>query len=141
LLKGNGIISDYTIRVSRHKKVRENPNLYGEHNPSLDTVLTPCELPDLSLGCHDTTWSECDIAVLPYLITGSKGTKLIEILKAEKKANRTWSYDQIKYSRKKMIENGLIKKGYVINPFSPKQYVHFFLFLKCEDINMTRRVF
>ncbi|MBU7017728.1 MAG: hypothetical protein HXS44_09475 [Theionarchaea archaeon] len=140
LLKVSNIISDFIIRKSQYKRIIENPNLYGEFNPSLDHVLAPCEFPDMSCGCHDTIWNTCDIAILPYLMRGYKETKLIEIARAEKKVNRIWKYDQIKYSRKKMVECGLIKKEYTVNPFSPVECVHFFLFLKCDDILMTERI-
>ena len=140
LLKKSNIISDYSIRVSQNRRIIENPNLYGEYNPSLDHVLAFCAFPDFSYGCHDTNWNTCDIAILPYLMRGYKETKLIEIARAEKKVDRIWKYDQIKYSRKKMVECGLIKKEYTINPFSPVQCVHFFLFLRTDDICMTQRI-
>ncbi|KYK30037.1 MAG: hypothetical protein AYK19_04885 [Theionarchaea archaeon DG-70-1] len=140
LLKDNNIITDYITRAYSHNRTIENPNLYGDSNPSLDNLLDPCDIPDLSFGCHDTDWDECDISILPYLQTGYKGTKLIEILKAEKKLNKTWKYNQIKYSHKKMLTDGLIRKKYLIFPFSYNQCVDFNLFLKTDDKPLTQRM-
>lgn len=47
LLKDNNIITDYTVRIGCHKRIRENPNFFGEFNPSLDNLLEPCDIPDL----------------------------------------------------------------------------------------------
>lgn len=140
LLKDTNIITDYTTRVYSHKRVIENPNFFGDYNPSLDNLLDPCDIPDLSFGCHDTNWSECDISILPYLQVGYKDGKLIEILRAEKKLNKPWTYHQVKYSRKKMVRNGLIEKKYLIFPFSFDQCVDFNLFLNTGDTDMTRRI-
>lgn len=141
LLKKHGIITDYVARTCECKWVTENPDFFGDPNPSLDGLLDPCDVPDISFGSHDTTWSECDIRVLPYLQVGYKGTKLIEILRAEKKLHsRNWKYPQVKYSRKKMIDNGLIEKNYSISPFPRTECAHFILFLKTEDIAVTQRI-
>lgn len=140
LLKDNNIITDYITRAYSNKMVIENPNFFGDINPSLDNLLDPCDISDLSFGCHDTNWSECDISILPYLKRGHKDGKLIEILRAEKKLDKTWTYHQVKYSHKKMVENGLIEKVYLIFPFFYSQCVDFNLFVKTEDTNMTQRI-
>ena len=140
LLKNNNIITDYIIRTYSQKRVIENPNFFGDYNPSLDNVLKPCDLPDLSFGSHETPWNTCDISILPYLQTGYKDSKLIEIMKAERKLNRIWKYDQIKYSHKKMLENGLIQKRYGIYPFPYNQCVDFEIYLKTKDINLTQTI-
>lgn len=140
LLKDNSIITDYIIRAYSHKRVIENPNFFGDPNPPLDNLLEPCDMPDLSFGCHDTNWNACDISILPYLQVGYRDSRLIEILRAERKVNRIWKYDQIKYSRKKMLENGLIKERYGIYPFPYDQCVDFELYVKTEDITLTRRI-
>ena len=141
LLKDNNIITDYTVRVWRSRKMVVNPNLCGDPNPSLDGLLDPCELPDISLGHHDTVWDECDIAILPYLQTGFKDTNLIEILKEENNLHsRSWKYEKIKYSRDKMVKNKLIEKKYCITAFPPDQITTFHLFLKTDDITLTQRI-
>jgi len=140
VLKDSNIITDYIIHVQCYRMVIDNPNFFGDTNPSLDHLLDPCSIPDLSFGNHDTNWTECDINVLPYLRRGYKGGKLIEILKAERKLNKTWTYHQIKYSREKMLKNGLIEKKYCLFPFSLDQCVDFNLFLKTEDENLTQRI-
>lgn len=141
LLKENNIISDFVVRVCCSAWILENPNFFGDPNPSLDNVLEPCELPDFSLGAHDTVWNECDIRVLPYLQVGYKGTKLVEILRAEKKMfSREWTYEQVKYSREKMIKNDLIKRKYSVSPFQGNQCAHFVLFLKVEDMSVTQTI-
>lgn len=137
ILKENGIISDYIIRAFRSKRIVENPNLFGDFNPSLDDLLTPCSIPDMSLDHHDTAWTECDISVLPYL---EGGAKLIDILREEKKVQKNWTYEQIKYSREKMAKNGLIKKGYVFDPFPPPQCVEFRLIFKAKDAALIPRI-
>jgi DNA-binding Lrp family transcriptional regulator len=137
LLKENGIISDYVFRVMRYRGKVENPNLYGDINPVLDNLLDPCDIPDMSLQPHDTAWNECDIAVLPYL---ERGTRLIEILRKENHNSKTWTYEQIKYSREKMVKNGLIEKLYMFFPFPLDQCLRFGLFLKTEDAALTHRI-
>ena len=107
---------------------------------SLDNLVDPCDVPDMSLGCHDTDWTECDIAVLPYLRHGRKEGKLIEILREERKEDRRWTYEQIKYSREKMINNKLIEKVCVIDPYPIDQCVYFDLFLKPEDSALTQKI-
>jgi len=136
LLKDNDIITDYIARVWHSKRLVECANLFGDSNPSLDNLLTPCELPDMSLEYYDIAWNECDLRILPYL---EGGEKLIEILRKEKNLHRDWTYEQIKYSRGKMVKNGLIEKKYLYNPFLPEQCAHFQLFLKTDDINVTQR--
>ena len=140
LLKDSNIITDFIVRTHLHERIVENPNFFGDTNPSLDNLLDPCEVPDLSCGYHDKNWNECDIAILPYLEVGYKNLKLIEILKAEKKAGRNWTYEQLKYSREKMEKNNLIKKIFTIFPFLPLQYTIFMLFVKTDDIVLTRRI-
>jgi len=140
LLKDSGIITDYIVRVSHCRVMMENPNFFGDFNPPLNHLLDPCELPHMSLGCHDTDWNECDLRILPYLQTGFKGAKLIEILREERKLNRTWTYEQVKYSREKMIRNGLIEKKYSVFPFPPHQCASFILFLETEDTALTHTI-
>jgi hypothetical protein len=140
LLKDYNIITDYIARPYSHKRMVENPNFFGDSTPPLDNLLDPCDIPDISLGNHDTPWSECDIAVLPYLGSGYKGLRLIEILKKEKKLNRIWTYEQLKYSHEKMVRNRLIQRIYVILPFPSSQCIDFNLFLKCEDVQLTQRI-
>ncbi len=137
LLKDSNIITDYIVRVWNTKRLIKHPNFFGEVNPSLDNLLNPCEYFDLSLPHYDTVWNECDMAILPYM---EGGIKLVDILREEKKQRRTWTYDQIKYSREKMVRNGLIEKLYVIHPFPPEQCAHFQLFFKTGDIELTERV-
>jgi hypothetical protein len=137
LLKDNGVISGYTVRVSHHKRIVENPNLFGDPNPSLDGLLDPCELPDTSLGHHDTVWNECDIAILPYLL---RGAKLIDILRKEKKLQKNWTYEQMRYSRRKISQNGLVQKKYIFFPFPCEACAHFHLFLKTDDTTLTQRI-
>ena len=140
LLKDHDIITDYIVRAYSHKRVLKNPDFFGDTNPSLDNLLDPCDIPDLSFGSHDTDWNACDINILPYLQMGYKDSKLIEILKAEKKLNKTWKYDQIKYSHKKMLKNRLIKKMYGVYPFPYEQCVDFELYFKTGDTLLTRRI-
>ncbi len=137
LLKDNDIITSYTTRVFREKRIIENPDFFGDINPSLDNLLNPCDIPDFSFESHDTDWNECDIAVLPRLIDGAR---LIDILKAERKLEKSWTYDQIKYSCRKMIKNGLIEKKYHVFPFYPLRCNIFNLFLKTEHIDLTKRI-
>lgn len=140
LLKDSGIITDYIVHTWCSRRMIENPNLFGDSNPSLHSLLDPCDIPDIGLEHHDTAWNTCDIAILPYLRKGLEGGKLTEILKVEKKFNKRWTYEQVKYSREKMVKNGLIKKIYTIRPFPHSQCAQFDLFLKPEDSNLTRRI-
>lgn len=140
LLKDNTIITDYAIRVSSSKGLIENPNFFGDPDPSFDNLFEPCSIPDISYGCHDTNWNECDIHILPYLRMGYKNTKLIEILKAEKTQNKTWKYNQIAYSFKKMLEKKLIRRTYLIHPYPPDQCTDFNLFLTVEDSDAAQRI-
>ena len=140
LLKDNNIITDYIARASSHKPIIENPNFSGDVNPRLDNLLEPCDGPDMLCGHHDTDWNECDLHILPYLQIGYKSGKLIEIVRAEKKMGKSWTYDQVGYSYRKMLRNGLIEKKYFIFPFSPDQCVDFNLFLRTEDTELTRRI-
>jgi len=139
LLKGEDIITDYIIRCYTTKRMIENPDFFGDPSPSMDQLLDPCTVPDISLAHHDTDWNECDIRVLPYLAM-SKGLRLIEILRAEKKLNKTWTYAQVNYSREKMLKNGLIEKKFIILPFHVSQCAYFFLSLKTEDTDVTQRI-
>ncbi len=136
-LKKNGIITDYIIRAYRTKTFVENPNLFEDFNPSLDNLLDPCDTPDMSLDHYDTAWNECDMSILPYM----RGCpKLVDILREEKKLQRNWTYEQIKYSREKMITQGLIKKGFVFDPFPPGQCVEFRLIFKAKDETLIPRI-
>ncbi|KYK37142.1 MAG: hypothetical protein HXS48_02600 [Theionarchaea archaeon] len=138
LLKENDIITDYIVRVLRHRGTIENPNLFGDPNPSLDNLLDPCDIPDTSLGHYDTAWNKCDITILPYL---ERGTKLIEILRKENNHNfKSCTYEQIKYSREKMVKNKLIEKLYMFSPFPLDQCVQFRLTLKTDDTALTQRI-
>lgn len=137
LLKDKDIITDYIVRVVSTKRIDENPNLFGDINPPLDNLIAPCSIPDMELGCHETVLNECDISILPYL---ERGEKLIEILRKEKNRKKPWTYDQVKYSRKKMVKSKLIEKKYFYYPFLPSQCAGFHLFLKLDDIELTRRI-
>ena len=137
MLKDNDIITSYTTHVFSKKRIIENPDFFGDINPSLDNLLSPCDAPDLSFESHDTDWNECDITVLPWLM---KGARLIDILRAERKSKKSWTYEQIKYSFKKMIKNRLIEKKYHVFPFYPLKCNIFNLFLKTEHVNLTKRI-
>jgi DNA-binding Lrp family transcriptional regulator len=140
-LKDTNVITNYTVRFSCHKRIAENPNLFGDSNPSLDNLLQPCDLPDATQDHHDTSWNQCDISILPYLRLGYKGGKLIEILREERRLHsRRWTYEEIRYSRNKIIKNGLIEKKYVFYPFSLGECAHFHLFLKTSDIPVTQAI-
>ena len=140
ILKDNNIITDYIARSWCSKRMVENPNLFGDSNPSLEGLLNPCDIPDMSLPCYDTEWSECDIKILPYLQWAFKGSKLIEILREERKSGRTWRYDQIKYSREKMLHHNLIEKVYFVHPFHLNQCTQFDLFVNPVDNALTQRI-
>ncbi len=140
LLKDNGIITDYIVRMFCCRRFIENPNFFGDINPSLDNVLDLCEIPDVSFKHHDAHWTECDITLLPYLRMAYGRGKLIEILKAERKKNRHWKYDQLQYSREKMIENGLIEKKYFICPFPGGECADFNMFIRTENPGVTQRI-
>ena len=141
LLKNNRIITDYSIRVYCAWIAIENPNFFGNPLPSLDNLLDPCEFPDISFRHYDTEWSECDIRTLSYLQGGYKSIKLMEILRNERKLhNREWTYEQIKYSFRKMCTDNLIKKTYYIFPSPLEQCSDFYLFIKTDDIDVTKRI-
>lgn len=141
LLKDGNIITDYTVRVSCYRVIRETPNFFGDPVPSLDNLSDPCDIPDFTLGHFDTEWTECDIATLSHLQGGYESIRLIEILKKERNLhNRMWSYNQIKYSYEKMVKNNLIKKIYFANPYPLDQCADFYLFMKTEDITATQRM-
>lgn len=141
LLKDNGIISDYIVHTHCSRRIVENPDFFGDPNPSLEGLQNPCGLPDMSLGCHDTVWNECDIMILPYMRAGYEDVKLLEILREEKKLHsRSWTYEEVKYSRDKVIKNGLIEKKYAVFPFPFDQSTQFNLFLQSEDITLTQRI-
>jgi hypothetical protein len=140
LLKDNNIITSFYTVTCHHKFIYENPNFGGDSNPSLNHLLDSCHIPDMSFGHYDTKWNKCDIAILPYLLIGYKNAKLIEILKSERKLNKTWTYEQVKYSYAKMVKNGLIEKNYVVYPFPKNQCVNFLLAIRTEDVNITLKV-
>lgn len=140
LLKDHDIITDYIARVRHVNDVQVNPNFFGDYNPSLENLLDPCDVPDFSFGQHDTNWNECDITTLSYLQHIFKGSKLIDILREERKLHKSWTYDQIHYSYKKMLKNGLIKRTYYAPPFLSEHIVHFILYFKTEDIKLTKRM-
>ena len=138
LLKDHDIITDYTIRVWHSKRMAENPDFFGDINPTLDNLLDPCEIPDMSLKPHDTDWNECDISIIPYLRYG--GHKLIEILRKENKQYRNWTYEQVRYAREKMLKHELIEKAYCTYPIPESQTTHFNLFFEVEDTALTTRI-
>lgn len=140
LLKDNHIIAEYTMYSYHCNKITQNPNFSGDFVPSLDNLLEPCDVPDMSFGHHNTCWNECDIRVLPYLETGYKTCTLIEIMRAERKSGYTWTYEQLRYSLKKMIENRLIQKTYIIYPIRGIYCTIFLLYLKAESPALTQRI-
>ena len=141
LLKDNNIITDYSIRVSRHRLKVENPDFFGDPLPSLDNLLEPCEFPDLSYGCHSTAWNECDIRTLSYLVGGFESIKLMDILRNERKLhNKEWTYEQIKYSFEKISRNKLVSKLYLISPFPLDECSSFYLFVKSDDTETMQRI-
>jgi hypothetical protein len=137
ILKDNNIITDFVVRVFCSKRMIECPNLFGDINPSLDTLVDPCDIPDMSLEQYDTEWNECDVRILPHLM---KGERLINILRKENNCHSDLTYEQIKYSREKMVKHNLIKKIYSFYPFPPEQCVEFQLFLEIEDIALIPRI-
>ncbi|MGD2247261.1 MAG: hypothetical protein PVF58_02570 [Candidatus Methanofastidiosia archaeon] len=137
LLKESGIVTDYSFRILYYRGRIETPNLFGDFDPPLDNLLDPCETPESSFQPYDTAWNQCDINILPYV---EQGAKLIDILRKEKSKFNLWTYEQVKYSRGKMIKNGLIEKMYIVNPFPVDHCLTFGLFLKTEDVGLTQRI-
>lgn len=140
LLKSNNIITEYIAHITNHNKAMETPDFFGDLDPSLDNLLDPCDISCTFYGEHKTDWNECDLTVFPYLMRGYKGAKLIEILKAEKKSDKPLTYEQIKYSREKMVKSKFIRKRYEIFPFPYSLCVHFILVLKSEDNAVAQRM-
>jgi DNA-binding Lrp family transcriptional regulator len=140
LLKDNDIITDYIVRTYCQRRMEQNANLFGDPVPSLDNLLDPCVLPDASLGEHDINWNECDISILQYFGTGYKNMKLTEILKKEKESKKSWTYEQVKYSRQKMVKNQLLRKLYIVLPFQRSQCAGFKLFLRTDNTALTQRI-
>lgn len=140
ILKDNTIITDYIFRPFTSKRVGENPHFFGSAAPSLDNLLAPCDIPAMAFECHQTEWNACDISILPHLRRGYKGGKIIDIMRKEKSLQKSWTYNQIKYSRQKMIKHKLIEKKYVINPFPLNKCVDFCLFMKSEDIKTMQKI-
>ena len=139
LLKHSDIISDYKTRSSYTKCLHENPDLFGEVNPSLDNLLDIVDVPDMFFGFHNTEWNECDITVLGHLLK-SRGIKLMDILRKERKQEKTWTYEQVKYSHEKMVKNRLVEKSYAIAPFQPTECACFTLYVKTDYIDLTSRI-
>jgi hypothetical protein len=140
LLQDADVISNYIVRSACSKQIAVNPHLFGEINPCLTNLLDPCDTPDMSFDQHDTDWNTCDISILPYLEYGVEGAKLMAILKHEEIRDKTWTYEQVRYSRDKMVKNKLIEKMYMITPFLPDQCAHFYLYLKTDNIETTRTI-
>lgn len=141
LLKENRIINDYIMRQPDGMTIMENPDFSGDLVPSLDNLLAPCQFPDMSFGMYDTEWGACDIAVVSQLHGGHEPMKLMDILKRERTLlNRTWTYDQIKYSYRKMLERRLIRKIHFVCPLPLGQCSDFYLFLKTKDRVSTERI-
>jgi hypothetical protein len=138
MLKDNNIITDFVSRVWTSKRLAENANFFGDPIPSLDNLLDPCDLPDMSLERYDTEWDACDISIIPYLRFND--TKLIEILREEKKLDRIWTYEEVRCSREKILEHGLIRKGYAIFPYPIRKCVDFYFFFRTDDIGVTQRI-
>ena len=139
MLKDNNIIAQFSVRPCGQRGVINNPDFFGDAMPSLDNLLEPCDLLDMSLGCYHTVWSDCDIRTLSYL-QGFNAMKLIDIMRKERKLNREWTYEQIKYAREKIIKNKLVEKNYLVAPFPQHQCADFYLFIKTEDITLTQRI-
>ena len=137
VLKDNNIVTDYAVRAFCTKRMIENPNLFGDLNPPLDNLLDPCDVPDMSLAYHDTEWNRCDMSILPHLM---KGAKLVKILRKENDLHENLTYEKIKYSRRKMVKNGLIEKKYIFNPLPVDQCVEFQMFLKIEDTALAPHI-
>jgi hypothetical protein len=141
ILKDHDIIAGYRIRARQHQLVIENPDFSGDPLPLLDNVLAPCDIPDISFQPHDTDWSECDIRTLSYLQGGYTSKKIIDIMRKERTLhNRVWTYEQIRYSFKKMVTHSLVKKSYLVFPYPLDQCADFYLFLKTGDIYVTQQM-
>ena len=140
LLKDCSIVTECIYHISNQNKVIENPDLFGDFNPPLDNLLDSCDIVESSYGEHDTDWNQCDLAIFPYLMMGYKGTKLIEILKKERKLERPWTYEQIKYSHEKMIRSKFIRKEYTVFLFPYLHCVHFILVLKSVETALDQRI-
>ena len=140
LLKDAKIITDFIVHVRRYKIIIENPDFFGDPVPSLDDLLTPCEFPDISFGHHHTVWSDCDITTLSYLQGGYERVALTDILKKEEKLNMNRTYEQIKYSYKKITKNKLITKMYYIHPYPLEQCADFYLFLQIDEREIIQQL-
>ncbi|MBU7016106.1 MAG: hypothetical protein HXS44_01250 [Theionarchaea archaeon] len=141
LLKDNDIITDYSLHVRQHYLVQENPDFFGDPLPSLNNLLDLCDVPDRPFGNYEIELSECDIRTLSYLQGEYESPKLIEILRKERKLHdRKWTYEQIKYSFRKLVNNKLIERKYFISPFPLTQCADFYMFLKTDDPLLTKRI-
>ena len=140
MLKDNTIVTDFVARARKYRVSLENPDFFGDSVPALDNLLDPCDIPDIPYGHHDTEWNECDIATLSHLHGGYESIKLIDILRKEKKSNRNWTYDQIKYSHEKLVRNKVAGKQYYIYPFPIEECADFFLFIKTDTEELTHRI-
>lgn len=123
---------EYWMAVSRNRWLKANPDFFGPPVPNARTLLTPCELPDLSYPCikSGTEWSTADLLFMQYLqVDTDVKTKIRDT--EYKQYGRLWRYSQIQHSIRKIKASGIIQsKDFHISPYPRNKCCTFILLLE-----------
>jgi len=113
----------YELFTSRYKWIKRNPDFFGLSVPTMEELLNTCKLPDMSYKNirPEVKWNSTDLTVMQYLQVWSDSP--IEIARREYKwFGKFLSYDNIRYSIKKIKNHGIIEsKDYHISPLPREQ--------------------
>jgi DNA-binding Lrp family transcriptional regulator len=140
LLKRAGII-DYEFYSSQNRWIVQNPDFFGDDLLRYDTLFLEGQLPSLHYPPTPRLyWRQLDIRMMGYLQVRSLDVNFIQSFE-EHYFRYSWKKDQIKYSIRKLIKNGIAeRKHFNISPYPREECFSFLLLITTTENTATERV-
>ncbi|MBU7032874.1 MAG: hypothetical protein HXS53_10110 [Theionarchaea archaeon] len=139
LLQKAGVI-EYEFFSSQNRWIVQNPDFFGDDLLRYDSLFLNGSLPSLDYPLTSRlTWRQLDIRMMAYLQVRSLDATFIQSFEKQN-FEYSWKKDQIKYSIRKLVNNGIAeRKHYNISPYPRHECFSFLLLITTNEKFATER--
>ena len=139
-----GILVHCDLYTQKDKWYLRNPVFVdkGSMTPSLDGLLDPVDIPDISPGNFcGIPLTQCDLSLIEDLFIGIGGCNLRKIGQYERKREGVLlTYSDLKLSLKKLLKHNIISKYYNVYPIPREKCSRFILLMRSSQREKTDRL-
>lgn len=140
-----GILVHYDVYTQKDKWYLRNPAFVDKGSsmiPSLDGLLAPVDIPDVSAGDFcGVPLTQCDLSLIEDLFIGIGGCNLRKIGQYERKREGVLlTYSDLKLSLKKLLKYNIISRYYNVYPIPRQKCSRFILLMRSSQREKTDRL-